>query len=194
VAVIGVGGCGLTRKLSESVGETAPAALEGNTKNISTYYFKHSESEVEFPPAEEVTSPTADEEETRTRVTVGREEGSWTELVEGAALLACPPQGRRGRRSSRRVSKWVLRTQGGSRTLAPTLSNCQEQLHKGRKCTRILLTSFLLKIMHRLRLRDDLSVFCALSFLRSIPSATKQTRQEGSKFRTFVMFGSRLLS
>jgi hypothetical protein len=108
------------------VGETAPAALEGNTKNISTYYFKHSESEVEFPPAEEVTStsslsPTADEEETRTRVT----EGSWTELVEGAALLVCPPQGRKGRRSSRRVSKWVLRTQGGSRTLASTLSNCK---------------------------------------------------------------------
>jgi hypothetical protein len=111
------------------VGETAPAALEGNTKNISTYYFKHSESEVEFPPAEEGTStsslsPTTDEER-RVRMAVGREEGSWTELVEGAALLVCPPQGRKGRRSSRRVSKWVLRTQGGSRTLAPTLSNCK---------------------------------------------------------------------
>jgi hypothetical protein len=139
VAVIGGGGCGLKRKLSESVGETGPAALEGNTKNISTYYFKHSESEVEFPPAEEVTStstssPTADEEET-VRVTVGREEGSWTELVEGAALLVSPPeqtppQGRKGRRSSRRVSKWVLRTQGGSGTLAPTVSNCQDTLHK----------------------------------------------------------------
>jgi hypothetical protein len=146
VAVIG-GGCGLKRKLSESVGETAPAALEGNTKNISTYYFKHSESEVEFPPAEEVTStsttsPTADEEETTSTMVT---EGSWTELVEGAALLVSPPeqtppQGRKGRRSSRRVSKWVLRTQGGSGTLAPTVSNCQEQLHKGRKCTRILLT------------------------------------------------------
>jgi hypothetical protein len=130
VAVIGVGGCGLKLKLSESVGETAPAALEGNTKNISTYYFKHSESEVEFPPAEDVTStstlsPTANEEET-VRVAVGRKEGSWTELVEGAALLVSPPeQGRKGRRSSRRVSKWVLRTQGGSRTLAPTVSNCK---------------------------------------------------------------------
>jgi hypothetical protein len=89
------------------------------------------------------------DEETTLKLAVGREEGSWTELVEGAELLVCPPeqtpplQGRKGRRSSRRVSKWVLRTQGGSRTLAPTVSNYQEQLRKGRECTRVLLTSLL---------------------------------------------------